>query len=138
MTCLLAASRALCWSSRYKLTNVAVLKCYHGIVHFFQVWTDPLSNFSQQDFNTVGVRTILIWSFLVPLFTLTRVAPNIPHNSGSKLFSSGEAKLKGMIIGSILNVKSFFKWASSVDLTLHLSQHNSDGDVVQVMGYLSS
>ena len=105
---------------------------------FLQVWTDPLSNFSQEDSNTLGVRTVLIWSFLVLLYTLTRVAPNIPHNSGSESFSSGEnchaatieiacsTKLKGMIIGSILSVKSFFKWASSVDLTLHLSQHNSD------------
>ena len=43
------------------------------------------------------------------------------------------AKLRRIIIGLIINVKSAFKWASRIDLKLHLSQHNSNWRIVQIL-----
>ena len=38
-----------------------------------------------------------------------------------------------MIIVVIINMKSAFIWASRIDLTLHLSQHNGNWRIVQVL-----
>ena len=43
------------------------------------------------------------------------------------------AKLRKVIIGVRINMKSAFKWASLIDLTLHLSQHNSNRRLVQIL-----
>ena len=48
------------------------------------------------------------------------------------------AKLRKVIICLIINMKSAFKWASRVDLTLPLSQHISNRRIVQILVLLLS
>ena len=39
---------------------------------------------------------------------------------------SSAVKLREMIIGRIVNLKLAFQWVSRIDLTLHLSEHDSN------------
>ena len=38
-----------------------------------------------------------------------------------------------MIIVIIINMESAFRWASRIDLTLHLSQHDDNRRIVQIL-----
>ena len=69
------------------LTNFTVLRCNQRIVDVLWVWIALPSCLPQQDFNTFGVLAVLSLLFLVTLCTLTRVAPEFSHNSGSRWFS---------------------------------------------------
>ena len=82
------------------------------------------SRFPQQDFDTFSVRAILILSFLVTLCLPKRFAPEFSHDSGSRWSSLWEkshkatikitcwVKLRRIIIGGTINMKSVLKWAS--------------------------
>ena len=127
------------------LTNILISRCNHGIVDVLWVSITLSSSLAQQDFNTFGVRAVLSLSFLVTLCSLTRIAPEVSHNSGSRWFCPWEsgheatikitcwAKMSKMIIGIIINFKSAFKWVFQMDLTLHLPEHKGNWKVVQVL-----
>ena len=84
-----------------------------------------------------SARLQYLWGTSCPDFVFSRY-PEFAHDhdSGSRWFSTWEnsheatikitcwAKLRKMIIGITIHLKFAFEWASRIDLTLHLSQHN--------------
>ena len=66
--------------------------CNHWIVRVLWIWKAHPSRLHQQDFNTLRIRAVLSLLLLFTLCTLTRVAHEFSHSSGSKRFSQWENK----------------------------------------------
>ena len=66
--------------------------CNHRIVRVLWIWIALPSRLHHQDFNTLRIRAVLNLLLLFTLCTLTRVAHEFSHNSGSKRFSPWENK----------------------------------------------
>ena len=131
----------ICWSylkifvlelqDSSRLTNIIMLRCNHGIVDFLWVWITHPSRSPQQDFNTFGFE--LSSSFL---FSLPCVRSHELLQSFLIILGPGGFLLHERIAmkqQSRSPVKSAFKWASHINLTLHLSQHNGNRGIVQIL-----
>ena len=64
--------------------------CNQRSVNVLWIWKAFRSRLPQQDFNTVWIRAVLNLLLLFTLCTLTSVAPEFSHNSGSKRYSPWE------------------------------------------------